>query len=234
MGAIFRREMSALFTSPIAYVFLSAFYLFSGFFFVNGTLVYQTNDMSGVFSSIFLVLIFLIPLMTMKMLSEEKKQKTDQGLLTAPINISSIVLGKYFAALVLFTIGISIFLIYGLIIEFFGTVNWTSVLSNFVALWFLGAAFIAVTLFISSLTENQIISAVIGFIVLMVFYLIDSIASLVKIDFIKNILTNLSFYNKYNEFVNGLFNLSSVLFFVSTAVVFNFLTVRVFEKRRWS
>ncbi|MDO5560447.1 MAG: ABC transporter permease subunit [Oscillospiraceae bacterium] len=234
MGAIFRREMSTFFTSPIAYVFLSAFYLFSGFFFVNGTLAYATSDMSGVFSSIFLVLIFLIPLMTMKMLSEEKKQRTDQGLLTAPISITSIVLGKYFAAMILYTIGISMFLVYALILEFFGSVSWSIVLSNFVALWFLGAAFVAVTLFISSLTENQIIAAVVGFLALMIFYLLDSIATMIPVKFISTILTNLSFYSKYNEFVNGLFNLSSVLYFISAAVVFNFLTVRVFEKRRWS
>jgi len=135
---------------------------------------------------------------------------------------------------VLYTIGISIFLIYALILEFFGSVDWTMVLANFVALWFLGAAFIAVTLFISSLTENQIIAAIVGFISLMVLYLIDSIATMIPVEFISKILTNLSFYSKYNEFVGGLFNLSSVLFYLSTAVLFNFFTARVFEKRRWS
>ena len=172
--------------------------------------------------------------MTMKLFSEEKRQRTEQGLLTAPIGLTSIVLGKYFAALTLYTIGISIFLVFGLILEFFGTVAWASVLSNFVALFFLGAAFIAVTLFVSTLTENQVISAILGFLSLLVLYLMDSIASAISVEFISDILKTLSFYSRYNEFVTGLFNLSSVLFFVSVAVVFNFLSVRVFEKRRWS
>ena len=129
---------------------------------------------------------------------------------------------------------ISIFLLFALIIEFFGGVVWATVLSNFVALFFLGAAFIAVSLFVSTLTENQIISAILGFLALLVLYLIDSIANAVNVEFISKILKTLSFYARYNEFVTGLFNLSSVLFFVSVAVVFNFLSVRVFEKRRWS
>lgn len=234
MGAIFRREMGAFFSSAIAYIFLGVFFLISGFFFVNSSIAYATTDMSGVYGSVFLVIIFLIPIMTMKLFSEEKRQKTEQGLLTAPIGITSIVMGKYFAAVALYTIGISIFLVYALILEFFGGVVWSTVLSNFVALWLLGAAFIAVTLFISSLTENQIISAIVGFISLLILYLMDAIASAVKVEFIANILKDLSFYARYNEFVTGLFNLSSVLFFISVAVVFNFLTVRVFEKRRWS
>ncbi len=234
MGAIFRREINAFFTSPIAYIFLSVFYLISGFFFYNSSIYYQTTDMSGTFASIFLIILFLIPLMTMKLFSEEKRQKTEQGLLTAPVNISSIVYGKYFAALVLYTIGISIFLVYALILEFLSGVAWATVLSNFVALWFLGAAFIAVSLFVSSLTENQIIAAIVGFLALLFLYLIDSLASMIPNEFIANIIKSISFYTKYNEFVNGLFNLSSVLFFVSVTVLFNFLSVRVFERRRWN
>lgn len=234
MGAIFRREMGAFFTSPIAYIFLGVFYIMSGFFFANSSIAYQTVDMSGTFGSVFTILLFLIPLMTMKLFSEEKRQKTEQGLLTAPVGLLEIVLGKYFAALVLYTIGISIFLLFALILEFFGSVAWASVLSNFLALWFLGAAFIAVTLFVSSLTENQIVSAIVGFIALMILFMIDSIATMIPVEFISKVLTNLSFYSRYNEFVNGLFNLSSVMFYVSVAVLFNFFTVRVFEKRRWS
>lgn len=234
MGAIFRREMGAFFNSAVAYIFLGVFYLISGFFFVNTSIAYLTTDMSNVFGSMFLVLIFLIPIMTMKLFSEEKRQRTEQGLLTAPISITAIVMGKYFAALVLYTIGIAIFFIYALILEFFGTVAWASVLSNIFGIWFLGAAFIAVTLFVSSLTENQIISAIVGFISLLILYLIDSVANMINIDAIANVISSLSFYTRYNEFVNGLFNLSSVLFYVSAAVIFNFLTVRVFEKRRWS
>jgi len=234
MGAIFRREINAFFTSPIAYIFLGVFYVMSGFFFMNSTIYYGVTDMSGVFSQMFLIIVFLIPLMTMKLFSEERKQKTEQGLLTAPVSISSIVYGKYFAALVLYTIGISIFLFYALIIEFLKEAQWATVLSNVVALWLLGAAFIAVTLFVSTFTENQIVSAVLGFLVLLFLYLLDAISYYVKNDVLSDILNGISFYQKYSEFVNGLFNLSSVLFYVSVAVLFNFFSVRMFERRRWN
>lgn len=160
MGAIYRREMGAFFTSGAAYVFLAVFYLVSGIFFFNGVISQSTTDTSAMFSSMFYIVIFLIPVLTMRLLSEEKKNKTDQGLLTAPIGLWEIVLGKYFAALTLFIIAESIVFVYSLILSYLGTVVWSTLLGNYFAMLFLGAAFIAVGLFISSLTENQMASAV--------------------------------------------------------------------------
>ena len=148
--------------------------------------------------------------------------------------MSAIVLGKYFAALTLYTIGISVVFIYGLILSLFGTVAWLTLLSNFLALLLLGGAFCAVGVFISSLTENQVVAAVGGFVCLMLLYMIDVIASSVGVTWLQNFLYTMSFYSRYYEFTCGIFNLSSVLFYVSCAVLFNFFTVRVFEKRRWS
>ena len=190
--------------------------------------------MSGMFANLFLIIIFLIPILTMRLFSEEKKQKTEQGLLTAPVSLTSIVLGKYFAALTLFTIGISVVFVYGFILSLFGSVAWLTLVSNFLALFLLGAAFSAVGVFISSLTENQVIAAVGGFVCLMMLYMIDVIASSVNVTWLQNFLYDMSFYSRYYEFTCGIFNLSSVLFYLSTAVLFNFFTVRVFEKRRWS
>lgn len=234
MNAIFRRELGAFFTSSIAYVYLAVFYVVSGYLFYATSLYSATTDMSGVFSNLMTIIVILIPILTMKSFSEEKKQKTEQGLLTAPVSLGGIVLGKYFATLLMYIMGISIVFIYGLILSYFGEVQWNIVLANYFALFLLGGAFIAVTMFISSLTENQVVAAVFGILTLMVLQLIDLIAGLIKIDFIANALTSLSFYNKYEEFTCGIFNLSSVIFYISTAVIFNFLTIRVFEKRRWS
>ena len=235
MGAIYRREMGAFFTSSIGYVFLAVFYLASGYFFYAGSLANATTDMSSLFSSLFLIVVILIPILTMKLLSEEKKQKTEQGLLTAPVSLGGIILGKYFAALTMYAIGIGVIFLYALILSFFGAVTWSIVLANFLALFLLGAAFIAVCIFISSLTENQVVAAVGGIITLMVLYLLDFIAQYVEsVPVLPTVLRALSFYNKYQDFTYGLFNGSSVLFYISTAVLFNFFTVRVFEKRRWS
>ena len=234
MGAIFRREFGSFFTSSIAYVFLAAFYLMSGFFFYEATLASGTSDMSGYFSSILLIVVILIPILTMKSFSEEKKQRTEQGLLTAPISLGSMVMGKYFAILAMYLIGVSIVLVYACILSFFGTVDWLMVISNYAALVISGAAFIAVGVLISALTENQVVAAVGGIITLLFLYMLDLIARMIDISYISDVLNALSFYNKYYEFTCGIFNLSSVLFYVSAAVIFNFLTVRVFEKRRWS
>ncbi len=235
MGAIYRREMSAFFSSSIAYVFLAVFYLAAGYFFYATSLYSATTDMSSVFTSLFLVIIILIPILTMRLFSEEKKQKTDQGLLTAPVSIWSIVGGKYFAALTMYAIGIAILLVYAVILSFFGVVTWGLVISNVLALFLVGAAFIAVTLFISSLTENQIVAAVLGIIVLFVLYMLDFFAQYVSsVPVLPDVLNALSFYTRYYDFTVGLFNPSSVLYFISAAVLFNFFSVRIFERRRWN
>lgn len=234
MSAIFRRELGAFFTSGIAYVFLAVFYLLAGLFFYMYTLSSSTTDMSGMFSMLFAVIIFLIPILTMKSFSEEKKQKTEQGLLTAPVGLGGIVLGKYFATILMYIFGVSIVLIYALIISYFGSVDWGILFSNYLALILLGAAFIAIGMFISSLTENQVVATVGGICSLLFLCLVDILTNYISIDFITDFLNSISFYNKYYEFTCGIFNLSSVLFYISTAVIFNFLTVRVFEKRRWS
>lgn len=234
MSAIFRRELGAFFTSGIAYVFLAVFYLLAGLFFYMYTLSSSTTDMSGMFSMLFAVIIFLIPILTMKSFSEEKKQKTEQGLLTAPVGLGGIVLGKYFATILMYIFGVSIVLIYALIISYFGSVDWGILFSNYLALILLGTAFIAIGMFISSLTENQVVAAVGGICSLLFLCLVDILTNYISIDFITDFLNSISFYNKYYEFTCGIFNLSSVLFYISTAVIFNFLTVRVFEKRRWS
>ena len=239
MGAIYRREMGAFFTSGVAYVFLVVFYFVSGIFFFNYVVSMGVADVSPIFQSMFLVVMFLIPILTMKLLSEEKKNRTDQGLLIAPVGLWEIVLGKYFAALTLFVIAESIVFVYAIILSAMGGVVWQTLFGNYFAMLFLGAAFIAVGLFISSLTENQITAAIVSMVVLFVIYLSEMLVSnfengtmLQKL--LYKVITTIAFYSKYNEFTNGVFSLPSVIFFISVAFLFNFFTVRVLEKRRWS
>ncbi|MBQ6035014.1 MAG: ABC transporter permease subunit [Ruminococcus sp.] len=239
MLAIYRREMGAFFTSGVAYVFLAVFWLVSGIFFYNGVIASGLADTSSMFSSMFYIVMFLIPVLTMKLLSEEKKNKTDQGLLTAPISLWDIVLGKYFAALTLFVIAESIIFVYAFIINYLGDVVWQTLLGNYFAMLFLGAAFIAVGLFISSLTENQMASAVVSLVAIFVIYLSESlVADMENGNLVKRVIfkavSSIAFYSRYIEFTKGVFSLPSVVFFISTAFLFNFFTVKVLEKRRWS
>lgn len=233
MGAIYRREMGSFFTSGLAYVFLAVFYLISGFFFYNNVIAAGSTNTAPVFSSMFIIVLFLIPILTMRLLSEEKKSRTDQGLLTAPIGLWEIVLGKYFAAMTLFVIAESIIFVYAVILNYLGDVVWVTLLGNYFAMLFLGAAFIAIGLFVSSLTENQMTAAVASMVALFFLYLFDGLITRISNETLYKILTELSFYSRYMEFTQGIFSVPSMLFFLSTAFLFNFFTVRVLEKKRW-
>ncbi len=234
MGAIFRRELLAYFTTPIGYIFLALFYAGSGLFFNLTALTSGSANMAYIFTLLIYVLMVAIPILTMRTLSEEKNQKTDQCLLTAPVSLGGLVMGKFLAAFLIYIMAVAITLVYAVVISAFAKPDWLVVAGNIVGLILLGSAFIAIGIFVSSLTENQIVSAIISFAVMLVCYLLNAISSVIPIDWLANIITKLSFVDRYTGFTLGLFDLSDALFFISAAAVFLFLTVRVLEKRRWS
>lgn len=234
MGAIFRRELKAYFTSPIAYIFIVVFYIFTSIFFTMYNLAYGTTDMGAVFSNAFSILMILLPLLTMRLFTEEKRQKTDQCLLTAPVNLFSIVMGKFFAAVCVFLCAMAIYVLYVItLVALAGSVAWATVIGNFVALLFLGASFISIGIFVSAMTENQVVAAILSFIIIMILYMIDIFAGNVQMEWLRNVMSSLGFYTRYYEFSTGIFSVPSIVFFLSTIFVFNFLTVRALEKRRW-
>lgn len=234
MFAILKRELGSYFISPIGYVFLAVFYFFSGLYLFLGTLSYNSSSLTGVFNSLFTVSMFIVPILTMKLLSEDKKLKTDQSLLTAPVSLYGLVSAKFVAALVVFAIGLSITIIYAFILSVFVAMEWSVIIGNIVGLLVLGAALISIGLFISSLTESQVIAAVGGFAIMMFLMLLDGLASSFNNAIVTELVKYISFYNRYKGFTIGNFNISDLLFFISIAVVFNFLTARVLDKRRWS
>ncbi len=234
MKAIFKREVKAYFNSLIGYIFLGAFFAASGVLFSITSLQYGSADMSNMFSMLFFVLLVLIPLLTMRTIAEDKRNKTDQCLLTAPVSMTGLVLGKYFAAFLIYMIGVAMTLIYAIVVSFFGAVAWMEVLGNVVGLTLVGAAYIAVGILISALTENQVIAAVGSFACCLALYLVSAIATLIPVQWIANIFSELSFSDRYMSFTYGIFDFSNVLFFISATVIFLFLTVRVLERRRWS
>ncbi len=233
MVAILRRELKAYFASPIGYIFLAVFGVFAGLFFFATCLSTQTANIGAVFSSMFTIVLFLIPILTMRLLSEDRKQKTDQALLTAPISLFSLVMGKFLAALILFTIALSVTFVMMLVLAALGSVDWSVFLSNFIGMLFLAAAMISIGMFISSLTENQVIAAVGGFAAMLSLWLFDGISGMLGSSVLQTVLTSLSVSQRYSDFTRGLFDVSNVLFFVSIIAVFLFFTIRVFEKRRW-
>ncbi len=233
MFAVLKRELSAYFSSPIGYIYLAVFYVFSGYFFF-GVLYSNTTSLSNVFNGMFTIIMLLIPILTMRLMSEDLKNKTDQALLTAPISLVSLVLGKFLAALIVYCLGVAITLVYGVVIAAFAPPDWTVVFGNVLGMLLLGAALIAVGMFISALTENQVIAAVGGFAVGFSLILVNSLSALISIEWLKKFVSGLSFMERYDEFTNGILDISNIFFFVSVCAVFVFFTVRVIEKRRWS
>lgn len=233
MAAIFRREFSSYFTSPIGYIYLTVFYFFSGWFF-SGVVHSNSTDIASVFSSIILVLLFLIPLLTMRLLSEDKKQKTDQLLLTSPVSLSGLVYGKFLAAFCIYALGIAITLVYAVVLAGFAAPQWMVVAGNILGALLFGFTMISAGLFASSLTESQIISAIISFAIMLFIVLMDYFILLIPVKWFAKGLLSISFTSRYAEFTSGILDLSNVLYFLSVGVIFNFFTVRVLEKRRWS
>ena len=215
-------------------MFLAIFYAFSGLFFYIFSLSVGSTDISSVFLMMFIVLMVFVPLLTMRLLSEDKKQKTDQLILTAPVSLLSIVMGKFLAAYAIFAIGVAVMPVYGFVMSTFATVSWLPIWGNTVGLLLLGGIFVSIGLFISSLTENQMIAAIGGFFINLMILLMNTLKSALPNGFLQDVLSSISVYSRYSEITNGMFSLSSLIFFVSVIFIFLFLTVRVLEKRRWA
>ncbi len=233
MRAIFKREFRAYFLSPLGYVLIAAMAFFTNYYFFTYNLYRGTADFSTLFSMLFPVVLILVPVLTMRLLSEDKRQKTDQLLMTAPVARAGIVLGKYLAALTVYSVSISFTLIDAGIAEMYASVEWPVVTGHFVGLFLLGAALIAVGLFLSGLTESQVIAAVLGFVASLFLMLVDALAYVVESPVLQTAFRNLSFNNRYDPFTYGIIDLSNALFFVSFALLFLFLTAASLEQRRW-
>lgn len=242
MSAIYRRELMAYFTSPIGYVFSAIFFAISGVSFVWTTIGSGTTDTLLYFSAILLFYVVLIPLLTMKLLSEEKKLGTEQLLLTSPVSLMGVICAKFFAAFTIFagTFGVSavlnMFTLYGAAKEQENVItkmNIPTFLGCFIGVLLIGAAFIAIGLFISSLTENQIISAVISIGAFALIMASTVIASSINNEVLRVIIKWFSVMDRFSGFGIGVFDITALIYYVSLTVVFLFLTVRVYEKRRW-
>ena len=234
MVAILKRELSSYFNSAVAYVVMAVYFLFSGLFFSMICIENDTSSLSYVFGNMFIIILFIIPIITMKSFSEEKRQRTDQALLTSPTSLFEIVMGKFLGALILFAICSLIFVVYALVISFFTSPDWAVVLCTVLGLLLLGSALIAIDIFISVLTESMIISAVAGMGVGLLIYMLSNLSSNITVDWIATIVKKIDFLTYSTNFTYGMLNLTDIIFFLSVTGLFLFFTARVLEKRRWS
>lgn len=235
MKAIAKREFKAYFLSPIGYVCIGILMALYGFYFYQVLLSNSTYYIANVFSTMFIWSMMIIPIITMKSMSDDKRFKTDQALLTAPVGLMPLVLGKFLAAFAVYAIAIcASSLIPCLVITFIGAPSWGIIIGNLLGSLFYGAAMIAIGIFISSLTQSQVIAAIGTFGVAMFLLVCDQIATMLKSGFISSVVSWVSFNNRYTPFTKGMFDIASLVYFLSVAGVFVFLTARKLESKRWS
>ena len=249
--AICKKEIKTYFTSPIAYVIITVFLVLSGFFFYPLILWFNSQSLqmarnpyyyqqlninqmvySPFFHNISIILLFMIPLLTMRLFSEEKKRQTDELLFTSPISVSQIIFGKYLASL--FVLVVMLFLT-GLLSIFtfvFGNPEIAPILIGYLGLFLMGAAFIAIGIFFSSLTENQIVSAILTFGALLLFLILNWTSPSAG-GMWKAVLDYLSFFQHFNDLTRGILDTTDLVYYTSFIFLGLFLTHSFIQSRRW-
>lgn len=287
MTAIFKREFKSFFHNMTGAIFIAGVMVFMGIFFVAYNVVQGFPHFSAVLSGISVILLLTVPILTMRSFADEKRMRTDQLLLTSPVSVTGIVMGKYFAMISVFGCCVLIACMGPIVLKIFGS---EGILGDYLAIimfFLMGAAYISIGMFISSLTESQVIASVATFAVLLLLQLIDGIASFIPdsatasyvcffavavlaawliyhmtkdliisgafviiaaavltvIFFVNkavlegafaSVLISLSLVTRFDEVNNNIFNLSSLVYYLSVCGIFTFLTIQSIQKRRWS
>lgn len=288
MKAIYKRELKGLFSNMTGYVFIGFILLMAGIYSIALNFTYGYPNFEYALSNMSFIFILVVPILTMRIFSEEKHNRTDQLLYYLPVKVPSIVIGKYLAMLTAYAVPTVIMMLYPLILSRFGTVNLKSAYSAQLGFFFLGAALISIGMFVSSLTESQIIACVVSLGALLLSYLMTSITGLLpttasgsffcyillfvavaliiyvvtKNYFIPSLLAVLgtagisivyftdssllensfpSLLNHlavfdvfYDSFINGMLDLTAIVYYMTVVLIFAFLTVQTVEKKRWS
>ena len=287
MTAVFRHELSSYFKSVSGYVFGAFLLLFGGIYTTDINLNAGLTNFEYVLDYMCIIFLIIVPILTMRVVAEERRQRTDQLLYSLPLTMTEVVLGKYGALLVVFLAPMAVIGVYPLILSAFGNVYLPAAYSAWLGFFLLGAALLAIGMFISSLTESQAVAAGLCFVVILVNYFITSLAGFISTTafasfasftvvilalagivwfmtrsglasgvlalvleavllffyagdtsafegLFPEVMENLSLFDQFYQFVNGVFDLRAVVYLLSVSGLFLFLTVQSLEKRRWS
>ena len=243
MKAIFNREFNAYFKTPLGYIFVGLFFAFCALMFFNFNMNANTSIMTNYFTNICYVFIVIVPLLTMKMFSEERKLKTDQLLLTAPVKVTDIVLGKFLSGLLVLGISVAATLVFLIVLAIYGNPPVIQSLVGYFGIMLYGAMLIAIGMFVSTLTQNQVISAVVTMAIVAVLSLFSAInfdfttalgGKLVFLGrFLNGAVNFIDINARFYDFAQGILNVVPIVYYVSITALFVLLTVRVIERRRW-
>ncbi len=235
MTAVIKHEYISFFKNPIGYFLLAIYGLLSAITVSICVFWENTSYLGNYFGfSLIIVDIVVISIMSIKFFAEDKKLKTDQLLLTSPLPVSKLVIGKFIGAYLVFWTCTLINIVYIIIIDIFGIIDYGSLFTNFIGTVLLSGTMISIALFLSSLTENTIIAAASSLAVLFGFMVIDFFAAFIPAEWLQNTLKSLTVYSYYDDFTNGILNLVPVVFYISVTAVMLFLTMRMIERRRWN
>ncbi|UHA74479.1 ABC transporter permease [Paenibacillus sp. 481] len=232
-NAIFRKELHAYFTSPTSYAAFAVYMLISSLMFYLNFVMFQPSiiDFRLVSGNATFMFIFIIPLLTMRLLADEFRQGTDELLLTSPARLSEIVLGKYAAALLLMVLLVGLNFIYPIVMSFFGPIDMTVVLTSLLGMLLLTAAMAAIGLFASALSQHQMIAAMTGVVLLLIFWLLDWAAQ--AAESLGTWLMPLAMSARLDSFSKGILSGADIVFFITLTVVFIVLSIQVLERKRW-
>ncbi len=235
LGTMTRRELSAYFLSPIAYAVIAIFLFCTGLAFALGSF---QNGAEASLRSLFqgwitLFLLLVLPMLTMRLLSEEYRGGTIESLMTAPVTDVEVVLGKFLGAFAFYLVLLATLLLYPLVMTFFGHVDWVLLFCNYLGLMLMGGLFIAVGLFFSACTKHQVVAALCSMALLaFMTFAFQGLSTAVE-GWPKTLLLHLSVRSHFDDFVRGLLDINHVIFFVTMMALFLFLAVKTVEFRRW-
>lgn len=236
MFSIYKRELKSCLQSFIGFLFIAVTLFFLGLYYSVYCLLSGYPYFSSVVLSVVILFLISVPILTMRILAEERRSKTDQLILTAPVSVGGIVLGKFLAMVTVFAIPTAIISTYPLIMCHYGKIPIGEAYLSILAFSLYGMAAIAVGILISSLTESQVISAVLSFAVLFLGYMMSSICSLISStgNLLTRLLSCFDMYTPFANLLNGTLNLKSVFYFAALTALVLFLTVQSIQKRRFS
>jgi ABC-2 type transport system permease protein len=249
---IYKKELRLYFTSPVAYVLLTIFLLIAGYFFFSifsfftrASMQMAMNPQMGrdlnvtdavlrpLFANLSVILLLLMPLVTMRLFAEERRSGTIELLLTYPVRDGAVLAGKYLAALTMYGVMVAGTLAYPIMLVSFARVEWGPLVTGYLGLVLMGAMFLAVGLFASSLTENQVVAAIVTFGVLLMFWIIGWTAEFAGGP-LGAVLTHLSILEHNDTFAKGVLDTKDIIYYVNFTVLALFLALRSLESRRWS
>lgn len=234
MGAVYRREMQSYFYTPAAYVFMGVFLALSGIFFGVTNLASRSSDLLETLAQISYLWMLLSPILTMRLIAGERRQHTEQLLLSSPCPLSGILLGKFFAACTVLVLAVAATGMYALIVAVYGKLYPAETAVGYLGLLLQGCAFIALDLFVSCFTRSQMTAVAAGIGANLLVWLSDVLASAVGVGWISDFLNFISLYRRFAPFVRGQLSLSNVLYNLLFMGIMLFMSVRTLDARRWS